>query len=61
MRQSTKQLILAFTLVGLLAFAGIKGSGGVAPFWAQLTGNSDSLVGCRRSTMPSLSAATAFT
>ncbi len=43
MQQSTKQLILAVMLVGLLAFAGIKGSGGVAPFWARLTGNSDSL------------------
>jgi hypothetical protein len=43
MRQSTKQFLLAIALVGLLAFAGIKGSGGVQPFWARLTGNSDSL------------------
>ena len=37
MSRPLKQFILAVALVGLLALAGIKGSGGVQPFLARLT------------------------
>jgi enediyne biosynthesis protein E4 len=43
MSRAWKQIILGVSLVGLLVFAAIHGSGGVEQFWARLTGKADSL------------------
>ncbi|HEV2968592.1 MAG TPA: CRTAC1 family protein [Pirellulales bacterium] len=43
MSRAWKQIILGVMLVGLLGIAAIQGSGGIAQFWARLTGRADSI------------------
>ncbi len=43
MTQASKQVTLGLLLIGLLAFAAIRGAGGFDQLWARLTGKADSL------------------